>query len=54
MDSPEFETWSNNFRIRESQNPPKRVLWIKGSYGTGKTTAMYVHANSERYTLIGT
>ncbi|KAI2607977.1 hypothetical protein GGR54DRAFT_390625 [Hypoxylon sp. NC1633] len=45
LDTPEFVDWLKPFQRPEGQHGSKRVLWIKGGYGTGKTTLLY-HVNS--------
>lgn len=48
IESPVFRKWSCHFYPfdntdgTEFEDVPKRVLWVSGTYGTGKTTVMYV------------
>lgn len=42
LNGPEFQSWSSNFQRARSRDQSNRVLWIKGGYGTGKTTIMSV------------
>jgi hypothetical protein len=42
LGSKDFETWMNGFRLHDGENESKRVLWLNGSYGTGKTTILYI------------
>ena len=37
----QFKTWYDNFQKPESPPAAKRVLWLRGTYGTGKTTLLY-------------
>lgn len=41
LNRPEFESWSNKFLRPGRATNHKRVLWIWGTYGTGKTTLLY-------------
>lgn len=38
----EFRDWSRHWFPEEIQRPSKRMIWVNGPYGTGKTTIMYV------------
>ena len=38
----EFRDWSRHWFPEETRRPSKRVIWVNGPYGTGKTTIMYV------------
>lgn len=38
---PEFQDWRDNFRNPKRTANAKRVLWLQGTYGTGKTTLLY-------------
>jgi hypothetical protein len=40
LDAPEYRDWSMGRQALEAEYEPKRALWIRGSYGTGKTTMM--------------
>ena len=45
LDDQTFKAWSQNFypcQPSVSDIPSKRVLWLSGSYGVGKTTIVYV------------
>jgi hypothetical protein len=42
LNTPKFEAWCDGFRDLESPASSKRVLWVKGPYGTGKTTILQV------------
>lgn len=42
LKSTEFETWFEPIRDRLRDTTSPRVFWIKGFYGTGKTTLLYV------------
>lgn len=42
LSRPEFQDWSNGWYSSENQRASKRVIWIHGPCGTGKTTIMYV------------
>lgn len=42
LSRPEFQDWSKGWYLLEDRRASKRVLWINGSYGTGKTTIVYV------------
>lgn len=41
LDGPEFRAWCETFLSSEFSPAAKRVLWLRGSYGTGKTTLLY-------------
>lgn len=41
LDTSQFRAWCDNFREPESPPAAKRVLWVRGTYGTGKTTLLY-------------
>ena len=41
LDRPEFEAWCDGFLSPECRPAAKRVLWLRGTYGTGKTTLLY-------------
>ena len=41
LDSPEFDAWCATFLSPECPPAAKRVLWLQGTYGTGKTTLLY-------------
>ena len=41
LDTSQFKAWCDNFRKPECPLTAKRVLWLRGSYGTGKTTVLY-------------
>ncbi|KAL8786151.1 MAG: hypothetical protein Q9195_008330 [Heterodermia aff. obscurata] len=41
LSGPEFTTWAETFEPTATQSIAKRVLWLRGSYGTGKTTLLY-------------
>ena len=41
LDGPEFEAWCDGFLSPECRPAAKRVLWLRGTYGTGKTTLLY-------------
>ncbi|KAI0180788.1 hypothetical protein GGR52DRAFT_521662 [Hypoxylon sp. FL1284] len=45
IDSPEFSDWCQILQSAETHETSKRVLWVKGGLGTGKTTLLY-QANS--------
>lgn len=38
----EFQYWSRYWFPEGKQRPSKRVIWVNGPYGTGKTTIVYV------------
>ena len=40
FDGDEFQGWSKGFKALESEHEYKQALWIRGDYGTGKTTLM--------------
>ena len=42
LDTIEFKGWANKFRRLKSADETKRVLWIRGNYGTGKSTLVSV------------
>jgi hypothetical protein len=42
LESTDFEDWFQSLRCGQDIQTSKRVLWIKGYYGTGKTTIVYV------------
>jgi hypothetical protein len=43
LESREFQAWSQGFQtLRDPDLEFRPVLWIRGPYGTGKTTLMYV------------
>lgn len=42
LSRPEFQDWSKGWYPLEKQTASKRVIWINGPYGTGKTTIVYV------------
>jgi hypothetical protein len=43
LESTEFQAWSQGFQtLRDPDLEFKPVLWIRGPYGTGKTTLVYV------------
>ena len=60
LTNPTFKNWSQNFYLFEpfgsisSNAVPKRVLWINGTYGTGKTTIVYVTLLTRKYQLTST
>ena len=41
LDGPAFEAWCDAFLSPECPPAAKRVLWLRGTYGTGKTTLLY-------------
>ena len=41
LDGPEFRAWCDNFLSSDCSPAAKRVLWLRGTYGTGKTTLLY-------------
>jgi hypothetical protein len=41
IDSAPFKDWSNLLKGRTESPESKRLLWVRGTYGTGKTTALY-------------
>ena len=41
LDGPEFRAWCDTFLSSECSPAAKRVLWLRGTYGTGKTTLLY-------------
>ena len=43
LDGDEFTAWRNTFQNSGAGSGNKRVLWVKGPYGTGKTTLLYVY-----------
>jgi hypothetical protein len=43
LDSPEYKCWCDQFQLPESPTKSKRVLWLNGPYGTGKTTILFVN-----------
>lgn len=56
LDGPEFGNWYNAAQTLGSQHKSKskQVLWIRGGYGTGKTTilsvsSLYIMKFSNRY-----
>ena len=42
LSRPEFQDWSKGWYPLEDRRASKRVIWINGPYGTGKTTIVYV------------
>ena len=38
----EFRDWSRHWFPGETQRSSRRMIWVNGPYGTGKTTIMYV------------
>lgn len=40
--SNEFQNWSRRWFPQEEKGLAKRMIWVSGPYGTGKTTIMYV------------
>lgn len=60
LDNQAFKAWSPNFYSLEpsvsttSDVMSKRVLWISGSYGVGKTTIVYVGLLTSRCLLNST
>lgn len=40
LDRDEFATWNTTSQTLPEKQKPKRVLWVKGPYGTGKTTIL--------------
>jgi hypothetical protein len=42
LDRPEFKDWSERFYSTETRVESKRLIWINGPYGTGKTTIVFV------------
>lgn len=48
IDEPKFASWCDSFEPGESKNSLKRVLWLRGGYGTGKTTLLYHTLNALR------
>lgn len=53
FDGAEFQAWSNRLQIMKRQHPTasKRTLWINGTYGTGKTTLVFVTPPAARFVL---
>lgn len=57
LDSQIFKAWSQNFYPSDpsvstiSDVVSKRVLWVSGSYGVGKTTIVYVRLLTSRFLL---
>ena len=49
----EFQDWSRYWFPEGKQRPSKRMMWVNGPYGTGKTTIMYVliHHNTAKSDL---
>ena len=41
LDLPQFDSWCDTFLSSECPPAAKRVLWLRGTYGTGKTTLLY-------------
>ncbi|PMD15105.1 hypothetical protein NA56DRAFT_357310 [Hyaloscypha hepaticicola] len=41
LSRPEFQDWSKGWYPLEDRRASKRVIWINGPYGTGKTTIVY-------------
>ena len=41
LDGLEFRAWCDSFLGLEYSPAAKRVLWLRGTYGTGKTTLLY-------------
>ena len=41
LDGPEFRAWCEPFLSSECSPAAKRMLWLRGTYGTGKTTLLY-------------
>ena len=41
LDLPQFDSWCYTFLGPECPPAAKRVLWLQGTYGTGKTTLLY-------------
>ena len=41
LDEPQYDAWCDNFLSPECPSAAKRVLWLRGNYGTGKTTLLY-------------
>lgn len=37
----ELQNWSRRWFPQETQRSSKRMIWVNGPYGTGKTTIMY-------------
>ena len=42
LEYPEFLSWCQTFMSSDEQAIEKRVFWLKGSVGTGKTTLVYL------------
>jgi hypothetical protein len=42
LETTEFKGWANGYRRVKSMEETKRALWIRGNYGTGKTTLVSV------------
>jgi hypothetical protein len=42
LDTPEFNGWAKTFRHVDSPGAARRAFWIHGSYGTGKSSLVFV------------
>jgi hypothetical protein len=49
LEVPQFKGWANRFQYAKSTEETKRALWIRGNYGTGKTTLVLVSPGSPMF-----
>jgi hypothetical protein len=42
LDGPQFKDWSKRIYSQVNPRESKRVIWIRGPYGTGKSTIVFV------------
>ena len=42
LSSPGFKAWTEGFKTPKDNQSSKQALWLRGPYGTGKTTVLYV------------
>ena len=49
FENEDFLGWCNPSTIKADHPASKRVLWIKGAFGTGKTTLLYHAYTALRY-----
>lgn len=48
LNTPEFNGWAKTFRHVDSPEEARRAFWIHGSYGTGKSSLVFVSCPQAR------